>query len=184
MARLDKVLRARVQDQIPPRKCSGMVKKTGKPCKKPALVGATVCWTHGAAAPQVRAKAIERVTLAERLQTSPVRQPWDILADVQHGADVLFQDARAKLEQGSLSVEDFDQFVSAMERAARLTTSNVHAGLAERRQRFAEGQAQIMHRFVMAVLEGVGLTAEQRARVPAVIKGVVEGELVRGEIAA
>lgn len=38
--------------------------KAGKPCRSPALTGATVCRMHGGAAPQVREKAA-RVVLEE-----------------------------------------------------------------------------------------------------------------------
>ncbi len=41
--------------------CRAHSSRTGKPCKRPAILGGTVCQTHGGRAPQVKAKAAERV---------------------------------------------------------------------------------------------------------------------------
>lgn len=41
--------------------CTAHSARTGKPCAKYPINGATVCRTHGGAAPQVKAKAIERL---------------------------------------------------------------------------------------------------------------------------
>lgn len=44
-----------------PLKCRARSKRSGKQCGKPPIAGGTVCRMHGGAAPQVRAKAIERL---------------------------------------------------------------------------------------------------------------------------
>ena len=44
--------------------CTAHSKRSGNQCKREAIPGATVCHMHGASAPQVRAKAAERVALA------------------------------------------------------------------------------------------------------------------------
>jgi hypothetical protein len=41
--------------------CSAHSKQTGLPCKRLAISGANVCRYHGGAAPQVKAKAAERL---------------------------------------------------------------------------------------------------------------------------
>lgn len=185
MARLNKTLRKRVQDEIPPLRCKATVKRTGQQCRRYVIVGATVCRSHGGVAPQVRAAAERRVTLAERLKTAPRRQTWEVLEDTAHIADALLQDARVEIEQGAFTPAALDKLVSSLERAHRLSTSNHHAGLAERRQRFAEGQAEQMHQVFTRVLAGLGLTPEQKALVPVLLKREIEGVLVqRGEIAA
>lgn len=46
--------------------CTATAKTTGERCKNPAIPGGTVCRIHGGAAPQVAAKAAER--LSERLK--------------------------------------------------------------------------------------------------------------------
>lgn len=44
-----------------PRKCKAHSSRTGLPCKRWAIKGATVCRHHGGAAPQVQAKAEQRL---------------------------------------------------------------------------------------------------------------------------
>lgn len=46
----------------PSRLCTAHSSRTGLPCKRAPIAGATVCRTHGGAAPQVRQKALERLT--------------------------------------------------------------------------------------------------------------------------
>lgn len=41
--------------------CSATSKATGKPCGRTAIPGGSVCRYHGGAAPQVKAKAMERL---------------------------------------------------------------------------------------------------------------------------
>lgn len=41
--------------------CTASSKRSGQRCKKPAIAGGTVCRMHGGAAPQVKAKALERL---------------------------------------------------------------------------------------------------------------------------
>lgn len=46
-----------------PAKCRAHSTRTGQPCGKRPISGATVCQTHGGAAPQVKRKAAERLAL-------------------------------------------------------------------------------------------------------------------------
>jgi hypothetical protein len=50
-------------DQIDPspRRCTAHSSRTGKPCKLPPITGSNVCRSHGGAAPQVKAKARQRL---------------------------------------------------------------------------------------------------------------------------
>lgn len=69
-----------------PRRCNG-TNKQGKPCGRPPIRGGFVCLKHGGGAPQVRAKAAERLAdlidpdralrEAARLAYSDVRQIFD-----------------------------------------------------------------------------------------------------------
>lgn len=43
------------------RRCTAKSSRTGQPCKKYAIDGGTVCNTHGGSAPQVKAKALDRL---------------------------------------------------------------------------------------------------------------------------
>lgn len=45
-------------------KCTAHSSITGQPCKRWAIQGGTVCATHGGQAPQVKAKALERIQAA------------------------------------------------------------------------------------------------------------------------
>jgi hypothetical protein len=44
--------------------CTAHSSRTGEQCRAPAIRGGTVCVTHGGAAPQVKAKALERIQAA------------------------------------------------------------------------------------------------------------------------
>lgn len=182
---LNKTTRRRIQDEVPPKKCKAHSKtRGGAPCGTWAVIGADVCRMHGGMAPQVRAVAQERISLADALKSTPRRQPWEVLEDAAHIADVLMQDARLDIEHGRFTPAALDKLVAALDRAHRLSTTNVHAGLAERRQRFAEGQADQMHQVFTRVLAGLGLTPEQKALVPQLLKREIEGVLVKREITA
>lgn len=185
MARLDKNRRHRVRDVIPKAQCAAVVHRTGKRCVRAAMVGATVCYIHGGNAPQVRAAAEKRVTLAEAMVSGPKRQPYEVLEDALHAADLLMREAVFELGQsGTVTVALMDKFVQAFERAHRLAKVNMDAGIDQRRMRLAEAQAGQMHQVFTRVLAGLGLTAEQKALVPQLLKREIEGVLVRGEIAA
>lgn len=177
--------RRAVMSQIPPKKCKAKSKRRQARCDQWAVVGADVCYMHGGQAPQVQAVVERRVTLAERLASTPEQHPWEVMAATAHASNVVFQDARSRIEAGDFKVEDLEKFISALERAHRLNDINVRTGLAERRQRFAEAQAQQIQAFVLRVLAGLHLTQEQKALVPGLIRREVEGVLVtQGEIAA
>jgi hypothetical protein len=179
MPRLNKALRNRVRTALPPRKCSGTSITTGGPCDKYAVVGATVCYKHGAGAPQVKAAAAQRVTLAEAIATAPRRQPWEIMDDTVHLSDILLQQVVLEVrEQGSVSPALLDRLVGALERANRLSKTSLDAGVAERRTRLAEAQAQQMFAVFTRVLNALALNQEQRAAVPGLLRREIESELV------
>lgn len=171
--------RRRIARQLPPKRCKAKSSRTREACRRWAMVGGDTCASHGGRAPQVRRKAAERVTVAEALANGERRHPWEILGDVQHGADVLMRDARSKIESGGATVADFAEFVTAMERAHRLTSANVSTGLAERRQRFHEAQADQMRGLLDRALSAprASLSAEQRAAVLAEFLHAVRAEL-------
>ena len=177
---VDQTRRRAIQNEVPPRKCAGHTANEREPCDNWAVVGAVVCSTHGGRAPQVKAAAERRITLAERLRDSPQRQPWEVMEDTAHIADVLMQDARVAIEAGTFTPENLDKLVSSLERAHRLSNANVQTGLSERRQRFAEGQAMAMHKVFTRVLSGLGLSPEQRALVPELLKREIQGVIEAG----
>lgn len=69
-------------------RCTATGKKTGQRCKRPPIVGGTVCSMHGGSAPQVKAAAVRRqVDAAAEALT---RRIWDADADpiVDHVAAI------------------------------------------------------------------------------------------------
>lgn len=185
MARLNKTRRARVQALIPPAQCEATIHSTGRRCLKPATVGALVCHTHGAAAPQVRAAAEKRVTLAEAMVSGPKRQPYEVLEDALHAADLLMREVIFELsDSGTAGPALIEKFTQAFERAHRLAKVNMDAGIDQRRIALAEAQAGQMHRVFTRVLAALELTPEQKALVPGLLKREIEGVMVRQEIAA
>lgn len=177
MARLNQNRRARIRQAIPPIRCTGRC-TDGTPCKKNALVGALVCYTHGGGAPQVRAKAEQRVTLAEAMLTAPKRHPWEVLEDGLHAMDLVMREAVLEIQdRGTVTAELLDKLVSSVERAHRLAKVNLDAGIDQRRLQLAEAQAGQIHKMFGQILAGLNLTAEQRALVPGLVKRVIEGEI-------
>jgi hypothetical protein len=67
-------------------RCTAMSKTTGERCKR-RTYGGGVCRYHGGGSPQVRAKRLERIALAEALARDPARAPAEVLLDVAHQAD-------------------------------------------------------------------------------------------------
>ena len=66
------------------RRCRAHSSQGGERCKKAAILGGTVCATHGGSAPQVRAKADERL---RALQPSAVVRLEEALDAVQRQLD-------------------------------------------------------------------------------------------------
>lgn len=177
MARLPKSRRRAVQKLIPPVMCTG-TNTQGNPCEKWANVGATVCNTHGAAAPQVQAAAERRISLAEALANGDRRPPWEILEDCLHIVDMVLQDVVLEVrEKGTATPAVLDKLIQAVERAHRLSKVNLDAGIDQRRLRLAETQAGQMQAIFTRVLSALHLTPEQKALVPQVLRREIEGEI-------
>lgn len=65
-------------DETP--RCSATSTQSGERCRKRPIVGGTVCFTHGGATPQVKAKAAERVVEAQ-VAREIGRQGWEPVTD-------------------------------------------------------------------------------------------------------
>lgn len=158
-------------------KCTALNGK-GLPCQRDAIVGAVVCYTHGGNAPQVKAKAEERITLAEALVRTPKRHPWEVLEDGLHAMDLVMRECMGEIQdQGNVTPALLDKLVSSVERAHRLAKVNLDAGIDQRRIKLAEAQAGQMFAVFTRVLNALGLTAEQKAMVPGLLRREIQGEI-------
>lgn len=170
--------RQRVARQLPPVKCSARSSRSGQPCKRWAVIGGSVCPAHGGMAPQTRAKASARVALAEALADGERRPLWEILLDSIHVSDVLARREIADLRLApEVTAEHVERLVAAIERSARLSRSGIDAGLAERRMKFDESTAAQMSAVFDRTMDLVGLTREQRARVPEALRTAIAEKL-------
>ena len=184
-------------------KCSAKAKRTGKQCGKAAMRGGSVCRSHGGSAPQIRAKAAERVALAEaeKLQAAelaraerlglidpaegdPVRR---LLEAVERQAMLVAFWGLKVVEvpegeawgptyhaQGTRTGRDLPHitlrmYEEAVERMARISKVALDAGVDERVIQLAEAHGAMVHGLVSAILDGLALTDEQTAKVPALV---------------
>lgn len=89
-------------------RCTAKGKRNQLPCKNPAIMGATVCRMHGGSAPQVKAKALERLMALQpkAIQTLDSLLSRDEFPTVQLGAakDVLDRTEGKAVESVNLQV--------------------------------------------------------------------------------
>lgn len=112
--------RERLMKLIPPKRCAALA-TSGERCQLWAVVGATVCHKHGASAPQVRAAAAQRVTLAEALLNGDRRHPQEVLASALHQVDVLAGQTVQQLAEGELTAETFERLLEASKTQAAMS---------------------------------------------------------------
>lgn len=152
----------------------------GGQCRRQAVKGATVCHVHGGAAPQVKAAAARRLAEAEAAESIrdvvvlPVANPLEALAGVAEEALAWQRHIAAKVAE--LDALDDTAFVSgveylrplvalyerSMDRSSKFLADWVRLGFDERMVALHERQADLVDRFVTAVLDDAGLTVEQR----------------------
>jgi len=168
--------------------CNRTVKRTGDPCQRHAIRGGTVCPMHGGRARQVKAKAEERLVVAEAAKYvhqngwQPVDNPLTALADVageitsmkdflrervqaigvriRETSDKGDEQLRAELAAYQAALRDV---VAALNTIARLNID-------ERLARISEAQGQMILRAFDAGLAAVGVAgpAAKTARQAAV----------------
>jgi len=170
------------------RRCSGHTRK-GKPCGRPPIRGGTVCPTHGGGAPQVKAKAAERVAQQEfdqdmsrtlaRLKVAPVDNPLVVLAELA-GQAVAFKDAlaeRVNRLQDNIRYEDArgsEQLRSevalwerALDRCERFCTSMARLRIDDRLAKVEEAQVELLLAALDAGLIAVDVDPGRRAEAKA-----------------
>jgi hypothetical protein len=137
------------------RQCAGHItrarsgREPGHRCHHPALRGATVCGSHGGAAPQVQRAAARRLADAEVMAAAVQfsvngRSPVDVLAELERLTAVttaFMEFATARVEAlspgewaafGPRTAAEVDVFRSALAEARRLLTELARLGLVER----------------------------------------------------
>lgn len=160
--------------------CKGKSKQTGLPCEKFAIRGGTVCYYHGGRAPQVRAKAAERVVEEEVRQTlaslnvNPIDDPLTEMSRLA-GQVVAFKDAIAVMVnnlEDRIRYEDVkgsEQLRSevavwerALDRCNTVLSSMARLKIDERLAAISEKQAAIVIAAIDAALDAVDVPREQR----------------------
>ena len=161
------------------------VRKDGTRCKMRPIVGGTVCYRHGGAAPGIRAKAERRVAAQNAIAAAtreierlglPDRTP------LEHLEAVLEADARsfaiwnaacaALVEDGdtllsrdkhdALSIHPYvDERNKAAQRWARSSKYALDAGVSQRRVEIEREKAEMMSNALRAALSTLGLTEDQ-----------------------
>lgn len=149
----------------PERRCVARSKTTGEQCKKPAMHGCTVCRAHGGAAPQVRARAEQRVieeharALTAFSDASPITDPLGALANL--AGEVVGWQAQIRnlvtmlneltltddfgVERAKALVEIYER---AMSRTGRVLVDIGKLNLDERMTRVSEAQLELLSRAV------------------------------------
>lgn len=151
-----------VASTVPSEQCTAKAKSTGERCRR-LVVGGGVCPKHGGAAPQVKAKRLERVALAERFAATPHRHPGEVLLDAVHTADVLAKQAREELETTGATKQTIKALVEATHMAAALSRSALGAEAEAQSARFSQDQAKVVERALSEFMVQMGLSGRHVA---------------------
>lgn len=158
-------------------------KRNKERCGNKPVRGAKVCRMHGGAAPQVKAKAAERVAQQEfdeemsrtlaRLKVAPVDNPLTVLAELA-GQAVAFKDALAERvnDLQSIRYEDMrgsEQLRSevalwerALDRCERFCTSMARLKIDDRLAKVEEAQIELVLAALDAGLVAINVGHDQR----------------------
>ena len=121
--------RQKIISVLPPARCGRKCTTDGKPCTRFVILGATVCYKHGGASPQVRAVAEKRVMLAEAIANLPRRHPFEVMVDALHAADVVAQHTQALLSEQPLTVELVERLLESIKMQAGMAKLALDAGV-------------------------------------------------------
>src|SRR5579862_8353054 len=104
-----------------PQRCGAKTRADDRhPCKNYALAGSTRCKFHGAASPQAKRKAAERIAeerAAAVLRTQPVEPVTDAVAALRRLCAEVLRNADAQLEAGATTGSTTGEWI---DRASRL----------------------------------------------------------------
>ena len=182
----------------PKRQCTSKAKGSGTRCKRAPVPGAEVCVVHGGAAPQVRAKAAERLLTARirgelaKAEITPITDPAAAYADLA-GEQWAFKElARQQIEvleawhswsegAGEQIKATVQVYTAALAQMQKTLADMLRIGLSAEalraaKERPSREQAEALQRVIDGLLGGLDLSAEQRARVPAALADVLTRE--------
>ena len=172
-------------------RCTGQT-KAGNPCKSPAIHGGTVCWKHGGAAPQVRAKSEIRYELSQWVMGDAVDDPAEtllrLITQSRRRADAYAAELTMRSEPYETLQEALvgDSYITGMDgsvhkageyirglvvleaqerdRCANFCIKAIAAGIAERQVKLAEQQGALIAEVIRAMIADpeFGLTVEQQ----------------------
>ena len=182
----------------PRRRCKARSKGSGEQCKRSPVAGADVCLAHGGAAPQVRAKAAERLLTTRirgelaKAEITPITDPAAAYADLA-GEQWAFKElARQQIEvleawhswsegAGEQIKATVQVYTAALAQMQKTLADMLRIGLSAEalraaKERPSREQAEALQRVIDGLLGGLDLSAEQRARVPAALADVLTRE--------
>ena len=180
----------------------GAKTRSGRPCPNPPMRGGTRCRQHGGASPAALAKAKERLLEARiagelaRVAVVPVTNPVGELAALGGEVMAWLDLCRRNLEhlrgwehadlKESMDIRPLiavyeralDRAVVTMERMARLglDAETLRRQLQIEAERPSREQAAVLTRVIDALVSGLGLSPEQRARVPEALQEALRKE--------
>jgi len=156
-------------DPMDDRRCMATSKQSGERCKRLASPGAAVCAMHGSRAPQVRAKAAERIVEAEAgallarnghdAVTDPVSALSELAGEVVALKDILggkVVELREWTYSDKPGREDVRAVLGAYERALdrchRVLEGMTRLDLEDRLARISERQGEVIANVLLAAV--------------------------------
>ena len=151
---------------VPSMRCTATAKGTGDRCSKWAVVGTTVCHTHGVTGATMR-KADERLTMAQLFDRDP-RHPWQVVLDMTHKLDVITQEFQADVLAGeNVTADQLDGLIELARTTHHLATTAISTKAAENVAmaftQHLDMQGRMVATAIAAGLDKLGLTDPWRA---------------------
>lgn len=157
--------------------------RAGHPCRQWPIRGGDVCRNHGGGAPQVKARAAQRLaeqaitTALGKLDVKPVHDPLTALSELAGEIIAWKQLAAARVAQLQSLVQDnrmsgaeeeraeIKVFERAMDRAVAVLATIARLNIDERLTKISEQQAEIVKTALLGALVDAGLPREQQREV-------------------
>jgi hypothetical protein len=172
--------------------CRATARRTGARCQRRAIKGATVCLSHGGAAPQVRDKARQRVALTRAAELlGPVVQadPAQVLISAVRSSAALLGAAEAAVRAEEPDADALHALGEAAMLAGRLAKLALDSGIEQRLARQAEEAGELVGSLITRTITALALPPETAAaayrhvRSEVEVLGVAAGPLGRLNVA-